>query len=149
MAMRAGREDGSGQVYDQDANLLMYQDEYVVSKDNGFVASNCPDAPFPIVEATVYLTNWRLVALGPMTSHVDVQTVSAGTHSHLSVVPGGVRSAAPYLEIFLDEVREFKKTLLGEIKLRMQVGTVELTSVSKPFRVELAKALEWYLTPKR
>jgi hypothetical protein len=149
MAMRAGREDGSGQVYDPDANLLMYQDEYVVSTDSCFITSNCPEAPFPIIEATVYLTNWRLVALGPLVSHVDVQTVSAGTHSHLSVVPGGVKSVAPYLEIFLDEVREFKKTLLGEIKLRMQVGTIEISSVSKPFRVELSKALEWYLTPKR
>lgn len=149
MAMRAGREDGCGQVYDQDANLLMYQDEYVVSKDDGFITSNCPEAPFPIIEATVYLTNWRLVALGQMTSHVDVQTVTSGTHSHLSVVPGGFKCVAPYLEIFLDEVREFKKTLLGEIKLRMQVGTVELSSISKPFRVELAKALEWYLTARR
>lgn len=147
--MRAGREDGCGQVYDQDANLLMYQDEYIVSKDNVFIASNCPEAPFPIIEATVYLTNWRLVALGPLTNHVEVQTVTAGTHSHLTVVPGGAQCAAPYLEIFLDEVREFKKTLLGEIKLRMQVGTLEISSVSKPFRVELFKALEWYLTPKR
>jgi hypothetical protein len=149
MAMRAGREDGCGQVYDQDANLLMYQDEYVVSRDDVFITSNCPEAPFPIIEATVYLTNWRLVALGQMVNHVDVQTVTSGTHSHLSVVPGGVKCAASYLEIFLDEVREFKKSLLGEIKLRMQVGTVDISSVSKPFRVELFKALEWYLTPRR
>ncbi len=147
--MRAGREDGCGQIYDADANVMLYQDEYVVSKDNGFVASNCPDAPYPVTEADVFLTNWRIVALGPMKAHVDVQTVTAGTHSHLSVVPGGAVCACDYLEIFLDEVREVKKTLLGELKLRMQVGTVEISGLTKPFRTELFKALEWYLTPRR
>ena len=147
--MRAGREDGCGQIYDADGTVLLYQDEYVVSKDKGFVASNCPDAPYPMTEADVYLTNWRIVAMGPMKTHMDVQTVTAGTHSHLSVVPGGTTLAADYLEVFLDEVREVKKTLLGELKLRMQVGTVEISGLTKPFRTELIKALEWYLTPKR
>ena len=147
--MRAGREDGCGQIYDRDANVLLYQDEYVVAKDKGFVSSNCPEAPYPVTEADVYLTNWRFVALGPMKPFVDVQTVSDGTARHLSVAPGGYQCACDYLELFLDEVREVKKSLLGELKLRMKVGTVEMSGLSKPFRNEIAKALEWYLSVKR
>ena len=146
--MRSGREDGCGHVYDQGANVLLYQDEYVVSKDKAFVSSNCPDAPYPLTEADLYLTNWRLVAIGPKGSHVDVQTVTSGTQQHLSVV-GDATCACEYIEVYLDEVREFKKTLLGELKLRLQVGMVEISGLSKPFRVELAKALEWYLTPRK
>ena len=147
--MRSGREDGCGQVYDQEAQLLLYHDEYVVSNDKGFVSSNCPEAPFPLIEADLHLTNWRLVALGPKQSVVDVHTVSEGTARHLSVLPSTGRCACDYLMLYLDEVREFKKSLLGELKLRMTVGTVELSGLGKPFRAELAKALDWYLTPKR
>jgi hypothetical protein len=144
--MRSGREDGCGQVYDQDANVLLFQDEYVVAKDEGFIGSNCPSAPFPITETQLFLTNWRLVALSDPQTVVNVQRVAEGTHAHLTVLPGSSECACDYLEVYLDEVREFKKSLLGEIKLRMQVGTVELTGLSKPFRAELAKALDWYLT---
>ncbi|NIP34372.1 MAG: hypothetical protein GWN18_05490, partial [Thermoplasmata archaeon] len=72
--MRSGREDGCGQVYDQEANPLLYQDEYIVSRDKAFVASNCPDAPFPLTETECYLTNWRLLAIGEPEAYVDVQT---------------------------------------------------------------------------
>jgi hypothetical protein len=146
--MRSGREDGCGQVYDQDANVLLYQDEYVVSKNKCFVGSNSPEAPFPVTEVDLHLTNWRLVALGPKESVVDVRTVVAGTHSHLSVVPATDRCACDFLELYLDEVREFKKSLMGELKLRLRVGTVEISGLGKPFRTELIKALDWYLTPK-
>ena len=84
-----------------------------------------------------------------MKPFVDVQTVAEGTQRHLSVTPGGFGCACNYLEVFLDEVREVKKSLLGEMKLRMKVGTVDMSGMSKPFRSELAKALEWYLTVKR
>jgi hypothetical protein len=145
--MRSGREDGCGQVYDQDANVLLYQDEYIVSRAKGFIGSNCPEAPFPVTETEIFLTNWRLVALGPKEAHVEVNQVKSGTHSHFTVIPGGSECACEFLEVYLDEVREFKKTLLGELKLRLRVGTVELSGLEKPFRVELVKALDWYLTP--
>jgi hypothetical protein len=143
--MRAGREDGCGQVYDQDAQPLLYQDEYIVSQDKAFVGSNVPEAPYPLTEADIYLTNWRLLAIGEPHAHVDVQATGS---QHYAVI-GGSECACEYLEVFLDEVREFKKSLLGELKLRMQVGTVEISGLSKPFRAELGKALDWYLTPKR
>ena len=146
--MRSGREDGCGHVYDQEANPLLYQDEYIVSQDKAFVTSNCPDAPFPLIEAECYLTNWRLLAIGEPSAHVDVQTTQSGGYSHYAVV-GQTDCACEYLEIYLDEVREFKKSLLGELKLRMSVGTVEITELAKPFKKELQKALEWYLTPRR
>jgi len=145
--MRAGREDGCGQVYDQQANLVLYQDEYVVSKDKGFVESNCPEAPYPVTEADVYLTNWRFVALGPLKTLVEVDRVQMGTRAHLAV--GQSTCACDFLEVYLDEVKEFKKSLMGELKLRMKVGTVEVQGVSKPFRAELTKALDWYLKSKR
>jgi hypothetical protein len=146
--MRAGREDGCGQVYDQEANPLLYQDEYIVIQDKAFVASNCPDAPYPLTEANCYLTNWRFLAIGDPQAHVDVQTTQSHGYSHYAVV-GQTDCACDYLEVYLDEVREVKKTLLGELKLRMQVGTVDITELPKAFRKELQKALEWYLTPKR
>ncbi len=146
--MRSGREDGCGQVYDQDARPLLYQDEYIVVQDRAFVASNCPEAPYPLIEANVYLTNWRFLAIGDPRAHVDVGTVGYGTARHYAVV-GQTDWACEYLEVYLDEVREYKKSLLGELKLRMGVGTVELTELPKPFKVELTKALDWYLTPKR
>ena len=145
--MRSGREDGCGQVYDQDANVLLYQDEYVVVKEKGFISSNCPDAPYPLTESELYLTNWRLIALGPQGTYHSVDTVSDGMHQHYTV--GGGECACDFLEVYLDEVKELKKSLLGELKLRMIVGQVELTGLSKPFRSELVKALEWYLTPRR
>lgn len=145
--MRAGREDGCGQVYDQEANLVLFKDEYVVSKDNGFVGSNCPEAPYPVTEADIYLTNWRFVALGPMRTLVDVDRVQMGTRGHLAV--GQSRPACDFLEVYLDEVKEFKKSLMGELKLRMKLGTVEVSGVSKPFKAELSKALDWYLKSSR
>lgn len=146
--MRSGLEDGCNQVYDQEANPLLYQDEYIVSTDNAFVASNCPEAPFALAEVTCYLTNWRFLAIGEPKAHVDVQRTSAHGYDHYAVV-GQTDCACDYLEVYLDEVREFKRTLLGELKLRMNVGTVEITELAKPFRKELLKALEWYLTPNR
>ena len=145
--MRAGREEGSGQVYDQQANLVLFKDEYVVSKDKGFVGSNCPEAPYPVTEASIYLTNWRIVALGPIGTQVEVDRVQTGTHAHLTV--GQSRMACDFLEVYLDEVKEFKKSLMGELKLRMKVGTVEISGVSKPFKTELSKALDWYLKSHR
>jgi len=146
--MRAGREDGCGQVYDQDANPLLYQDEYIVVQDKAFVASNCPDAPYPLTEASCFLTNWRFLAIGEPRAHVDVQSTKGQGHAHYAVV-AQTDCACDFLEIYLDEVREIKKTLLGELKLRMNVGTVEITELPKPFKKELKKALEWYLTAKR
>ncbi len=146
--MRAGREDGCGQVYDVDANPMLYQDEYIVSQDKAFVASNCPDAPYPLTEANCYLTNWRFLAIGEPQSHVDVQTTQSHGYSRYAVV-GQTDCACEFLEVYLDEVREVKRTLLGELKLRMSVGTVDITELAKVFRKELQKALEWYLTPKR
>jgi hypothetical protein len=146
--MRSGREDGANQVYDQEAKPLLYQDEYVVVSDKAFVASNVPEAPFPLTEANCYLTNWRFLAIGEPQAYVDVQRTSSIGYSHYAVV-GETDCACDYLEVYLDEVREFKRTLLGELKLRMVVGTVDLTELSKPFRKELLKALEWYIHPGR
>ena len=50
---------------------------------------------------------------------------------------------------YLDEVKEFKKSLLGELKLRMRVGMVEISGVTKAFRTELVKALDWYIRSRR
>ena len=147
--MRTGREDGLSQVYDGEANPLLYQDEYIVTQDKCFVGSNSPDAPFPVTEVQLYLTNWRLVALGEKEPLVHVDTVMEYGQQHYRVRPEGQQYACPYLEVYLDEVREFKKSLLGELKLRLQVGTVEISDLAKPFRVELVKALDWYLTPNR
>jgi hypothetical protein len=147
--MRSGREDGCGQVYDQDANLLLFTDEYVVSKDRGFIGSNSPNAPFPVTETDLVLTNWRLVALGDMQPVMNVERIGTGAHAHLTVVPGSKANACEFLEVYLDEVRDLKKTLLGELKLRMQVGTVEMSGMTKAFRVELVKALDWYLTSNK
>ena len=146
--MRSGREEGCGHVYDQQANPLLFQDEYIVTQEKAFVASNCPEAPFPISEVTCYLTNWRFLAIGEPQAHVDVQRTSAHGYDHYAVV-AETDCACEFLEVYLDEVREFKRSLLGELKLRMTVGTVEITELSKPFRKELMKALEWYLTPNR
>ena len=146
--MRSGREDGCGQVYDQEANPLLYQDEYIVSQDKAFVASNCPEAPMSLTEANCYLTNWRFLAIGEPQAHVDIETTRSHGHDHYAVV-GQTECACEYLEVYLDEVREFKRSLLGELKLRLQVGTVEITELSKPFRKELHKALEWYIKPGR
>jgi len=145
--MRAGREDGYGQVYDQNAQVLLYQDEHVVSTDKAFVTSNSPAAPFPVTETDLFLTNWRLIALGKPEAHVDVARVGEGMHQHMSVA--STITACDFLEVYLDEVMEYKKSLLGELKLRMRVGMVEMTGLSKPFRSELLQALDWYLTPKR
>ena len=146
--MRAGREDGCGQVYDQEAKPLLYQDEYIVIEEKAFVASNCPDAPYPLTEANCFLTNWRFLAIGPPRSHMDVQTTQARGHAHYAVV-GQTDCACDFLEVYLDEVREIKRTLLGEVKLRMKMGMVEITELPKPFRKELQKALEWYLKSNR
>lgn len=142
--MRAGKDDGFGQVYDQEARVILYQDEYVVSEDKGFVSSSCRDAPFPLTEGQVFLTNWRLVVLGPSEAQIHVDRVSDLSHSGLRVRPELSQSVCSFLEVYLDEVTEFKKSLLGELKLKLAGGSVEVSGISKPFRVELLKALEWY-----
>jgi hypothetical protein len=147
--MRAGREDGLSQVYDVEANPLLYQDEYIVTQDKCFIGCNAPDAPFPVTEVQLFLTNWRLVALGEKEPLVHVDTVMEYGQQHYRVRPEGEQFACSFLEVYLDEVREFKKSLLGELKLRLNVGTVEISDLPKPFRVELIKALDWYLTPNR
>ncbi len=147
--MRAGREDGFGYIYDKDCELLLYQDEYVVSQEKGFVTSDSPLAPFPVTEGELMLTNWRLVCLGPSRQEVHVDTVQTLSHRGMRVRPELSHPICDYLEIYLDEIRDFKKTLLGEVKLSVLRGAVEVSGVSKEFRSELLKALDWYSRSKR
>ena len=147
--MRAGREDGYGYIYDEECKLLLYQDEYVVTKEKGFVASDSPHAPFPVTEGELMLTNWRLVCLGPTRQEVHVDTVQTLSHRGMRVRPELSHPICDYLEIYLDEVKDFKKTLLGEIKLSVSRGSVEVSGITKEFRSELLKALEWYSKPQQ
>jgi hypothetical protein len=149
MPMRAGREDGYGHIYDAKCKPMLYQEEYVVTQQKGFVQCDCPEAPLPITEGDLYLTNWRLVALGPMAQDFAIDTVTFASHAGARIRPDLSHPVCDYLEIYLDEVLEAKKSLLGDVKLYVRRGTVDLSGTTKEFKSELLKAVEWYQRSRR
>lgn len=147
--MRAGKEEGLEQVYDDEGHVILYQDEYIVSQEQCICGSSVPRVHFPLTEGTLHLTNWRIVMLGKMETLVEVDTVSESIHRGMRLRPELERKVCPFLEVYLDEVTEYKKTLLGEVKLTVGQGTVDISNLSKQLRGELLKALDWYLKSRK
>ncbi len=147
--MRAGREDGFGRIYDAKGRPMLYQEEYVVTQNKGFVSCDVPEAPLPITEGDVYLTNWRLLCLGPMKEDYATEAVTFASHAGARVRPDLSRPVCDYLELYLDEVIEAKKSILGDVKLLVPRGTIDMSGMSKEFRAEVLKAVEWYQRSRR
>lgn len=149
MPMRSGREEGFGHVYDAKGKPMLFQEEYVVKQNKCFVSSDCPEAPLGLMEGEVYLTNWRILALGPLKQVIVTDTLASGTYHAARIRHDLSKPACDFLEVYLDEIRDMKKTLLGDLKLFVPRGCIDVGGSSKEFRAELMKAVEWYLRSRR
>jgi len=147
--MKAGRVDGFGRVYDARGKPLLYQEEYIVQQNRGFVSSDAPDAPLSLMEGDMYLTNWRLLVLGPVKQEFVTDEVSTEGYHSARFRPDLSKPACDYLELYLDEVRNAKRSILGDLKLFVPRGCVDVSGTSKEFKGELLKAVEWYLRSRR